>query len=91
MFAEEAVVVVASIETDVIEDSALAREIDLVAVGTLRDADAGRECQQVFKLSSENWCGAYCCFVQRRAGFRLCRIDCWSAGDGDSFRDFGNF
>jgi hypothetical protein len=42
LLAEEAVVVVAAIESDVIEDSALAREIDLVAVGPLRDADVSR-------------------------------------------------
>ena len=37
LFAEEAVVVVAAVETDVIEDAALAREVDLVAVRPLHD------------------------------------------------------
>jgi protocatechuate 3,4-dioxygenase beta subunit len=51
---------------------------------TLRDAHVRRECQQVFKLSSEDWRRAYCCFVQRRAGFRLCGVYRGSAGNGDA-------
>src|SRR5256885_3960885 len=85
LFAEEAVVVVTAIETDVIKDSALAREIDLIAVRTLRDADVGRECQQIFKLSSQDGCSAYRSFVQCRAGFSLDGIYGWSCCDGDGF------
>ena len=36
LLAEEAVVVVAAVEADVVEDAALAGEVDLVAVGSLR-------------------------------------------------------
>ena len=35
LFSKESVVVVATVEADIIEDSALAIEVDLVAVGTL--------------------------------------------------------
>src|SRR5215203_2189064 len=63
LFAKESVVVVASIERNVVEDSALTREIDFVAVGTLRNAYTGCECKQVFKFSSQNWCCTYCLFI----------------------------
>ncbi len=78
LFAEETVVVVATIETHVVEDSALTREVDLVAVGSLRDADAGSECQQIFKLASEDRCRAHGCLVDRGADFRLHGVDRWS-------------
>src|SRR6185369_8406110 len=85
LFAEESVVVVAAIKTDVVEDSTLAREVDLIAVGTLCDADVWCECQQVFKLPSENRCRSYCCLVHRRAGLSLEGVDGWSRRDGDAF------
>src|ERR1700730_14086780 len=40
LLAEEAVVVVSAIKADVVEDTALAVDVDFVAVGTLADADA---------------------------------------------------
>ena len=40
LLAEEAVVVVAAVEADVVEDAALPGERDFVAVGPLDDADA---------------------------------------------------
>ena len=43
LLAEEPVVVIATIEADVVEDAALAVEVDFVAVGALRNADARSE------------------------------------------------
>ena len=54
LLAEEAVVVVAAVEADVVEDAALPGEGDFVAVRSLHDADAGRERQQVLELASED-------------------------------------
>ena len=42
LLAEEPVVIVAAIEADIIENAALAGEVDLVAVRALRDADTRR-------------------------------------------------
>ena len=53
LFPEEPVVVVAAVEADVVEDPALPREGDLVAVGPLDDGDAGREREEVLELASE--------------------------------------
>lgn len=55
LLAKEPVVVVPAVKTDVVEDAALSGEADLIAVGSLHDADARRERQQIFKLASENW------------------------------------
>jgi hypothetical protein len=90
LFAEEAVVVVAAIEADVVEDSTLSSEVDLVAVGALSDADSGRERQQVFKLAAEDRRGAYGLLVERRAyfGFRdVDRIGCGNGYDTGDIRD----
>ena len=54
LLAEEAVVVVAAVEADVVEDAALAGERDLVAVRPLHDADARRERQQILELAAED-------------------------------------
>ena len=51
LFAEEAVVVIAPVEADVIEDAALAVEVDFVAVRSLHDADAWSQSQQVLELA----------------------------------------
>jgi hypothetical protein len=87
LFTEESVVVVAAIQTDVVEDSALTREVDLIAVGTLCDADVWCECQQVFEFSSENRCRSYGCLVHRRAGLSLECVDSWSRRDCDALFD----
>src|SRR5579862_699210 len=55
LLAEEAVVIVAAIEADVIEDAALAVDIDLVAIWPLHNADTRGHGQQVFKLSAKHW------------------------------------
>src|SRR5690348_13931380 len=54
LFPEEPVVVIAAVQTDVVVDSALAGEVDLIAIRTLHDANSRCERQQVFKLSSQN-------------------------------------
>src|SRR6185437_3554568 len=54
LLAEEAVVVVAAIEADVVEHAALAGKVDLVAVGSLADADAGGQGEQVLELAPED-------------------------------------
>jgi hypothetical protein len=91
LLAEETVVVVAAVETHVVEDSALTREVDLVAVRTLRDADTGRECQQVFKLSSEDRCRSHCGLIHGGADFGFHRVDSWRRRDRNGLCHFGNF
>ena len=54
LFAEETVVVVAAVEANVVKDAALAVDVDFVAVGSLRDADARGQSQQVFKFTTED-------------------------------------
>ena len=54
LFTEEAVVVVAAVQADVVEDAALPVEVDFVAIGALHDADPGRQGQQIFKLPAQN-------------------------------------
>src|SRR6266404_4868026 len=65
LLTEEAVVVVTAVQADVVKDAALPVEIDLVAVRSLRDADARCKGQQVLKLSAQN--GSICnrTFVER--------------------------
>src|SRR6185503_2779380 len=70
LLAEEAVVVVAAVEADVVEHAALAREIDLVAVRSLNDADATSERQQVLELAAENRRVGDGRFVERVGGGR---------------------
>src|SRR3989304_389141 len=57
LFAEEAVVVVAAVQADVVEHATLPVEVNLVAVGSLHDAHPGRQREQVLKLSSQNGSG----------------------------------
>src|SRR5437660_3899162 len=71
LFAEESVVVVATVEADVVEDAPLPVDIDLVAVRTLSNADAGGQCQQVFKFAPEHRCRCHGDLVKGRRGGRL--------------------
>ena len=68
LLAEEAVVVIAAIERDVVEDAALAVDVDLVAVGALHDADAGRKREQIFELAAEHGSGLDGLVVEGRGG-----------------------
>ena len=52
LLAEKAVVVVTTVEADVVEDAALSGKGDLVAVRPLDDADARRERQEVLELAA---------------------------------------
>src|SRR5260370_780802 len=54
LFAEEAVVVVSAIQTDIVENTTLSGKSDLIAVRSLNHAYSWRECQQVFKLAAQN-------------------------------------
>ena len=54
LLAEEAVAVVAAVEADAVEDAALTRERDLVAVRPLHHADARSERQQILELAAED-------------------------------------
>src|SRR5207245_4905320 len=58
LFAEESVVVVATVEADVVGDAPLPVDIDLVAVRTLSTADAGGQCEQVCEFAPG--CGRRC-------------------------------
>ena len=67
LLSEEAIVVVAAIEAYVVEDTTLTGKGDFIAIRTLDDADAGREGQQVFKLSPQNRGRTYRGFIQGAA------------------------
>src|SRR5258705_1119750 len=54
LLAEETIVVVAAVKTDIVKNTPLAGEGNLVAVGSLYDANPGSECEQVFKLPTED-------------------------------------
>src|SRR5258708_3428816 len=52
LLSEESVIVIASVQTDVVENPALTCECNLVAVRTLNDAYARRESQQILEFTS---------------------------------------
>src|SRR4029079_16600313 len=83
LFAEEAIVVVAAIEADVVVHASLSTERDLVPVWPLDDAHPGSEREQIFKLASENGRRADGCFIQGVTDFRAGDVDERRAGDGD--------
>ena len=68
LLAEESIVVVAAVEADVVEHAALSREVDLVAVRSLDDADAGRQREQVLELAAEDWRRLNRPLIERRRG-----------------------
>src|SRR5207237_7620675 len=70
LLAEEPVGVVAAVEADVVEDAALAGERDLVAVGALHDAHAGRQREEILELAPEDRRRLDRRFVQRAGGRR---------------------
>src|ERR1700752_1380124 len=82
LFAEEAVVVVAAVKTDVVEDAPLTGEIDLIAIRALCDADTWRHREQVFKLASEYWRCGHGVLVDGGANLRLHRVYRLSGSDG---------
>ena len=75
LLAEEAVVVVAAVEADVVEDAALAGERDLVAVRPLHDADARGQRQQILELAAENRRRPIVGLIERRRRRRPRGID----------------
>src|SRR5437660_11232918 len=54
LLAKESVVVIAAVETDVVEDAALSGKCDFVSVRALDDDDPGRQGKQVYEFSSKN-------------------------------------
>ena len=54
LLAEEAIVVVAAVEADVVVHAALSAERNLVAIGALHDAHPGSEREQIFELPAED-------------------------------------
>src|SRR5204862_7106486 len=85
LLAEEAVVIVATVERDVVEDSALTVKVDLVTVWTLRDANARGECEEVFKFATKRWGGAHGLLVECGTGFGLHGVDERRVGYDDAF------
>ncbi len=90
LLTEESVIVVAAIEADVVEDAALAVDVDFVAVRTLRNTDAGSERKQIFELAAENRSRSDRYFVEGGRGFRFCDFYNWHVGDDDLLRDRRN-
>jgi len=91
LFAKETVVVITAIEADVVENAALAVDVDFISIGTLRNAYARSEGEQVFKFAAEDRSRGNRGFVQRRAGFGLSEFDNWHVGDNDLSGDRRNF
>ena len=85
LFAEEAVVVVAAVQADVVEGAALPGEGDLVAVRPLDDADARGEGQQILELPAKDGCGLDRGLIER-AGRRRAGDFNRRPRDGDRFR-----
>ena len=83
LFAEEAVVVVPSVEAQVVEDATLPGEVNDVAVRPLRDADARCEREQVFKLAPQHGRVGDGNLVECAAGLDLRRINRWRSCDRD--------
>src|SRR6185369_11736795 len=54
LLSEKSVVVITTVQADVIENPALPGECDFVSVRTLDDTDTRRQSKQVFEFSSEN-------------------------------------
>jgi len=54
LFPKKTVVVITAVEADVVEDSALAIDVNFIAVGTLANADAGSQGEQIFKLAAKD-------------------------------------
>jgi hypothetical protein len=75
LFAKETVVVVPAVEADVVEDAALSVDIDFVAVRTLRNADAGSQSEQVFKLTAQNRSCGDRKLIESRGRLRLGDLD----------------
>src|SRR5207253_9412513 len=75
LFAEETVIVVASVKADVVEDATLSGEVDFVTIRPLSDAHARCQSEQVFEFPAEHRQVTDRQFVERRTGFRLDRVD----------------
>ncbi len=91
LLAEESVVVVAAIQADVIENAALAVDIDFVAVRPLRDTHSGRQCQQIFKLAAEHRRRRHGNLVQRGRRGRFCDFHDRHVSNHDLLRHRRNF
>ena len=65
LFAEEAVGVITTVEADVVEYAALSGKRDLVAVGSLHDAHARSERQEILELAAEDRRGSNRRLVER--------------------------
>ncbi len=68
LFSKEAVVVVAAIERNVVENASLSIDVDLIAVRPLRNAHARSQCEQIFKLPSQHRRGCDRYIAEGRAG-----------------------
>src|SRR5262249_2430195 len=90
LLAKETVVIVAAVETYVVEGSTLAGKCDFVTVRSLYNTNAGRKAEQIFKLASQNRCVSYSCFVECGTGFSFHNVDGRSGGYGDALFDSGN-
>ncbi len=66
LLAEEAIVVVAAVEADVIEDAPLSVKVDLVSIWPLRDGHTRCQRQQIFKLAPQHGRRANRKLAQRR-------------------------
>ncbi len=91
LLAEEAVVVVAAVEADVVEDPALTGERDLVAIRPLDDADAWGQGEEILELAAEDRQCLHRSLVERRR--RRCpgRLDDARRGaDRHRFGDAGH-
>src|SRR6266849_184024 len=90
LLAEEAIVVITAIEADVVEDAALAIDVDFIAVRTLGNADAGGQGEQVFKFTTQNGRLGDGGLIERRRTDRFGDLDDRDIGGGDLLGDSRN-
>ena len=74
-------------EKPVVEDAALSIEIDLITIRALRNSDARREGEEVFKLASEDGSLRDGGFIKSRGTLRLGDFNDRHIGDHDLLSD----
>src|SRR5262249_45129641 len=81
LFSEEAVVVITTVEADVVENATLAGKTDFVAVGALNHSHARSQGKQVLKFSSQHRSLADRKFIQGCTGLGLRSLNGWGTSD----------
>ena len=91
LLAKESVVVITTVQADVVEYSALPGKCNLITVRTLNDANSRCQSKQVFEFPSENRSLIHRSFIQRDTALGLHSIHGRCSGDRDAFLDLRDF